>query len=205
MILKRKIRTAEESMEGAVMTLAFAAVWYGSLIRVAMTAKQNTIFIFFIVGILPVYTGITIIRRALYYRKLHREYKKNPPSRGKIAGVVKELKADENSNRRTRRSYYYLLIDVGYQEGFNPVRIKSDAYSFPVHEYLASPYVEVYDDKSGWHHAIDGFQLKRRKKDPGILLENGNVPEKEFHDNNNLVKIVWIMVLIYIIYQILFS
>lgn len=192
-------------MEGAGFALLFAAVWYASLIRAAMTAKPDAIFIFLIAGIFPLYTGMNIIRKALYYRKLHESYKKNPPNRGRIAGVVKEIRPSENGNRRSHRSCYYLLIDVEYQEGFHPVRIKSDAYGFPVHEYLSSPYVEVYDDESGWHHTVDGFQLKKRKKDPGIRLENGGVPRKEFHESNSLGKIVFVIVLIYIIYQTIFS
>ena len=59
--MKRKIRPAEEEMGNVVFLILFVILWYSSLIGSLLTGGiHTTALLFFVAGLLPVYTAVTI-------------------------------------------------------------------------------------------------------------------------------------------------
>ena len=72
--MKRKIRPAEEEMGNVVFLILFVILWYSSLIGSFLTGGTHTAaLLFFVAGLLPVYTAVTMIRKALFYRRQRAE------------------------------------------------------------------------------------------------------------------------------------
>lgn len=76
--------------------------------------------------------------------------------------IVREYYDEYDSkNRRRRIAYYFLIVDMVDSATGTVQTIKSEPYRIPLYKYLASPYVQIYTDKTGWKHVIDGLQLKK--------------------------------------------
>ena len=82
--------------------------------------------------------------------------------------------------------------------------IKSDPYRIPLQKYIGSPYVQVYTDRTGWKHVVDGFQLKEKRSDPDIPLENSNVYLNDFNEPTIFIKIITGIIFILFFLQIFF-
>ena len=170
----RKIRTKRESFPGAIYGLLFSLLWYGVIIKSILEgALAGSHVLFLAAGLLPLYVSFRQIRSALYYRRLHRQYRNGTPRRGRIVDCVKRYCQTRGSRGRIRMEEEYILtIEAERESGIGFETIQSDPYSWPVYRVLSSPEVEVYTDENGWHHVIDGFQYKKRKTDPGIFQED---------------------------------
>lgn len=204
--MRRKIRTANETMDGVIVLLFFTWVWYTILIKnIILGGFQTSLLIFLIAGVLIPAQAVKKIQKALYYRKLHEQcVREQCPSQGRIVNIVREYSDEYDSrNRRRRMTYYYLIIEVTDPDTGTVQTIKSEPYRCPLHKYLASPYVQVYTDQTGWKHVVDGFQLKANRNEPDIPLENSNVYLKDFNQSSVLFQVIFIVVLVLMVFQIL--
>lgn len=154
---------------------------------------------------MPVVQAVRVIQKALHYRRFHEEcMQKSYPKRGRITNITKEEHFEYTSrNRRRRIIEYYLHIEIINNETGVLQTIKSEAYRIPIYKYLASPYVQVYTDESGWKYVIDGFELKKNRNDPDLPLENSNVYSKDFDSPSRVMNIIVILVMIFMLFRIL--
>lgn len=204
-MFRRKIRPAQEEMRGTAFTVVFVLIWYASLMRGILYAGfQNTYLLFLAAGLLPVFTAVQGVRRALFYRRQGREIKgSGSATRGRIVNVIMKSEPYEDSHHRARYRRYYVLV----AEVADPVtgvvnRIESPAYSRPIHRFLASPEVTVYTDRTGWKHYMDDFQWKERKSDPGIF--EGDQVFDEYGTGALFGKVLVILVMLLMLYNIFF-
>ncbi|NCC00855.1 MAG: hypothetical protein EOM34_09265 [Clostridia bacterium] len=200
----RKIRTKRESMAMVPNLLIFSVVWYILLIRNIISEKSiGMSLMFLIAGILPLFMAVQQIRRAVYFRRLHREVMNRPPKRGRIISCNKAFCEVETREAASRKmAEYKLIIQMDDGVSFEPVQIESEPYSWPVYKVLASPEVDVYTDDSGWHHVIDGFHYKKHRSDEGIFKDN---PWEDGlgNDNSRIFNVIWAVLLIIFLISIL--
>lgn len=188
----RKIRTKRESMDGAVTMLLFCAVWFSNIIQDILQSgtPRATILLFAVAGIMPGVIAIQKMQKAFYYRKLHRQAMNRMPEKGRIISYERQIQKRMNSKGRGYDEYEYILIIEIYDNiSYAPKQIRSEAYSWPVYELLASPEVDVYTDDSGWHYTIDGFQYKKHRNDEGIFKQSAweKGPERNFSGITNIL------------------
>ena len=169
----RRIRTKRESLSGVAFGLLFSAIWYSIILKNILAGQaMGNYIIFLIAGLLPLYTSLRQIRRAVYYRKLHEEYQKGRARKGRIIDCVKQYRQTAGSRGRIRMVPEYVLhIELENENGLRSETIQSEPYSWPVYRVLSSPEVDVYTDESGWNHVIDGFHYRKRGE-PGFFREN---------------------------------
>lgn len=204
--MRRKIRTADEEMNGAAGLLLFSIVWYAIIIKnMLANGFHSSMLILLIGGLLAPAQGIRMVQRALYFRRLHEQcIQGERPERGRIVNVTREYHDRYDSDRRRHRiTYYFLTVELISPETGVAYTIKSDAYRIPVHKYLSSPYVEVYTDRGGWKYVIDGFQLKKSRREPDVFQENPYVYEKDIDQPTMLFRVIFIAVLVMMLFQIL--
>ena len=128
-----------------------------------------------------------------------------PPKKGRIISYERQTQRKMNAKGRTYDEYEYTLIIEVYDDmSYAPIQIRSDVYSWPVYEVLASPEVDVYPDDSGWHYTIDGFQYKEHRSDAGIFQENAW--EKGLERNfSRIIKFLGNIVLVCILISMWFE
>ena len=181
----RKIRTKQESTNGAETLILFCGVWFSNIIQQILRSGTLgvSMLVFAVAGLMPAVIAIRNIEKAIYYRKLHRQAMNRPPKKGRIISYERQTQRKMNAKGRTYDEYEYTLIIEVYDDmSYAPIQIRSDVYSWPVYEVLASPEVDVYPDDSGWHYTIDGFQYKKHRSDAGIFQGNAweKGPERNF-------------------------
>lgn len=161
--------------------------------------------VFAVAGLMPAVIAIRNIEKAIYYRKLHRQAMNRPPKKGRIISYERQMQRKMNAKGRTYDEYEYTLIIEVYDDmSYAPIQIRSDVYSWPVYEVLASPEVDVYPDDSGWHYTIDGFQYKEHRSDAGIFQENAW--EKGLERNfSRIIKFLGNIVLVCILISMWFE
>lgn len=114
--MKQKIRPAEEEIGNVAFIFLFLILWYSALLGSVMSGGAGiTVILFFVAGLLPVYSAVTMIRRALFYRKQRADaiaYGQSQP--GRIQGVVRQDVPYHSGKNRTLRyhRYYYLKVDI---------------------------------------------------------------------------------------------
>ena len=201
--MKQKIRPAEEEIGNVAFIFLFVILWYSALLGSVMSGRAGiTVMLFFVAGLLPVYSAVTMIRRALFYRKQRADaiaYGQSQP--GRIQGVVRQDVPYHSGKNRTLRyhRYYYLKVDIT-----NPVTgvtntIQSQGYRKPIHRYLASEQVRVYTDRSGWKYYLEDFRFKERMSDPGIFDDRPLEFEETMAGNGRVVQIIFVIVFILMI------
>ena len=201
--MKQKIRPAEEEIGNVAFIFLFVILWYSALLGSVMSGRAGiTVMLFFVAGLLPVYSAVTMIRRALFYRKQRADaiaYGQSQP--GRIQGVVRQDVPYYSGKNRTLRyhRYYYLKVDIT-----NPVTgvtntIQSQGYRKPIHRYLASEQVRVYTDRSGWKYYLEDFRFKERMSDPGIFDDRPLEFEETMAGNGRVVQIIFVIVFILMI------
>lgn len=171
----RKIRTKQESTNGAEILILFCGVWFSNIIQQILRSGTLgvSMLVFAVAGLMPAVIAIRNIEKAIYYRKLHRQAMNRPPKKGRIISYERQMQRKMNAKGRTYDEYEYTLIIEVYDDmSYAPIQIRSDVYSWPVYEVLASPEVDVYPDDSGWHYTIDGFRYKKHRSDAGIFKED---------------------------------
>lgn len=181
----RKIRTKQESTNGAGTLILFCGVWFSNIIQQILHSGTPgaSMLVFAAAGLIPAFIAVRNIEKAVYYRRLHRQAMKRPSKKGRIISYERQTQRKMNAKGRTYDEYEYTLIIEVYDDmSYAPIQIRSDVYSWPVYEVLASPEVDVYPDDSGWHYTVDGFRYKKHRSDAGIFQENAweKGPERNF-------------------------
>lgn len=176
----RKIRTKRESMDGVITLFLFCAAWFSNIIQDILYSGMSraSLLLFTAAGLIPAVITVQKIQKALYYRKLHRQAMNRRPEKGKIISYERQIQKRTDFRGRVRNEYEYtLIIEIYDNVSYTPRQIRSEAYSWPVYEVLASPEVDVYTDDSGWHYTIDGFQYKNHRSDEGIFQQSARERE----------------------------
>lgn len=193
----RRIRTKRESMPGVPYTILFSLIWYSGLLRSVMNGQAiGELLLFFIAGLLPLTFTFQQIKRAMYFRKLHKQAMQRTPRKGKIVNCQKSYYQERGRRGRIyTKAEYILIIEIQNEGEYSPVQIQSEPYEWPIYRVLSSPNVDVYTDDTGWHHVIDGFEYKKRRSDPGIFSENPwNMDPTE--DRGTLLRVIVYIVMI---------
>ena len=201
--MKQKIRPAEEEIGNVAFIFLFVILWYSALLGSVMSGRAGiTVMLFFVAGLLPVYSAVTMIRRALFYRKQRADaiaYGQSQP--GRIQGVVRQDVPYYSGKNRTLRyhRYYYLKVDITDPVTGVTNTIQSQGYRKPIHRYLASEQVRVYTDRSGWKYYLEDFRFKERMSDPGIFDDRPLEFEETMAGNGRVVQIIFVIVFILMI------
>lgn len=208
--MSRRIRPAEEEVGNIIPTILFMFLWYSGLLGIiASTGFDTMLLLFLVAGLIPLYSVVTSIRRALFYRRQRAEAIAGGQScTGKIRSVVRQDQPyldHTHDHRRIRyRRYYYLEVDMINPDTGVTNTIRSQGYSKPIHRYLSSNKVRVYTDKSGWKYYLEDFQWKQHKNDPDIF----DYP-KEFEDTimgqGNIIQIIFIVIMILMVLNTFFQ
>ena len=207
--MKRKIRPAEEEMGNVAFLILFAILWYACLVASLVNGGTRiTVLLFFVAGLFPVYSAVTMIRKALFYRRQRADAIAYGSSQwGKIRGVMRQdipYRSGEHNTLRYHR-YYYLQVDITDPVTGAVSTIQSQGYRKPIHRYLASAQVRVYTDRSGWKHYLEDFQYKRRMSDPGIFDDRPMEFEETRAGSGRVVQILFIAVFILIVLSSFFQ
>ena len=207
--MKRKIRPAEEEMGNVAFLILFAILWYACLVAALVTGGTRiTVLLFVVAGLFPVYTAVTMIRKALFYRRQRADAIAYGSSQlGKIRGVMRQdipYRSGEHNTLRYHR-YYYLQVDITDPVTGAVSTIQSQGYRKPIHRYLASAQVRVYTDRSGWKHYLEDFKYKERMRDPGIFDDRPMEFEETRAGSGRAVQILFIAVFILIVLSSFFQ
>lgn len=207
--MKRKIRPAEEEMGNVAFLILFAILWYACLVASLVNGGTRiTVLLFFVAGLFPVYSAVTMIRKALFYRRQRADAIAYGSSQsGKIRGVMRQdipYRSGEHNTLRYHR-YYYLQVDITDPVTGAVSTIQSQGYRKPIHRYLASAQVRVYTDRSGWKHYLEDFQYKRRMSDPGIFDDRPMEFEETRAGNGRVIQVLFIAVFILIVLSSFFQ
>ena len=207
--MKRKIRPAEEEMGNVAFLILFAILWYACLVAsIVNGGTRITVLLFFVAGLFPVYSAVTMIRKALFYRRQRADAIAYGSSQsGKIRGVMRQdipYRSGEHNTLRYHR-YYYLQVDITDPVTGAVSTIQSQGYRKPIHRYLASAQVRVYTDRSGWKHYLEDFQYKRRMSDPGIFYDRPMEFEETRAGNGRVIQVLFIAVFILIVLSSFFQ
>ena len=207
--MKRKIRPAEEEMGNVAFLILFAILWYACLVASLVNGGTRiTVLLFFVAGLFPVYSAVTMIRKALFYRRQRADAIAYGSSQsGKIRGVMRQdipYRSGEHNTLRYHR-YYYLQVDITGPVTGAVSTIQSQGYRKPIHRYLASAQVRVYTDRSGWKHYLEDFQYKRRMSDPGIFDDRPMEFEETRAGNGRVIQVLFIAVFILIVLSSFFQ
>ena len=207
--MKRKIRPAEEEMGNVAFLSLFAILWYACLVAsIVNGGTRITVLLFFVAGLFPVYSAVTMIRKALFYRRQRADAIAYGSSQsGKIRGVMRQdipYRSGEHNTLRYHR-YYYLQVDITDPVTGAVSTIQSQGYRKPIHRYLASAQVRVYTDRSGWKHYLEDFQYKRRMSDPGIFDDRPMEFEETRAGNGRVIQVLFIAVFILIVLSSFFQ
>lgn len=207
--MKRKIRPAEEEMGNVAFLILFAILWYACLVAsIVNGGTRITVLLFFVAGLFPVYSAVTMIRKALFYRRQRADAIAYGSSQwGKIRGVMRQdipYRSGEHNTLRYHR-YYYLQVDITDPVTGAVSTIQSQGYRKPIHRYLASAQVRVYTDRSGWKHYLEDFQYKRRMSDPGIFDDRPMEFEETRAGNGRVIQVLFIAVFILIVLSSFFQ
>ena len=207
--MKRKIRPAEEEMGNVAFLILFAILWYACLVASLVNGGTRiTVLLFFVAGLFPVYSAVTMIRKALFYRRQRADAIAYGASQlGKIRGVMRQdipYRSGEHNTLRYHR-YYYLQVDITDPVTGAVSTIQSQGYRKPIHRYLASAQVRVYTDRSGWKHYLEDFQYKRRMSDPGIFDDRPMEFEETRAGNGRVIQVLFIAVFILIVLSSFFQ
>lgn len=207
--MKRKIRPAEEEMGNVAFLILFAILWYTCLVASLVNGGTRiTVLLFFVAGLFPVYSAVTMIRKALFYRRQRADAIAYGSSQlGKIRGVMRQdipYRSGEHNTLRYHR-YYYLQVDITDPVTGAVSTIQSQGYRKPIHRYLASAQVRVYTDRSGWKHYLEDFQYKRRMSDPGIFDDRPMEFEETRAGNGRVIQVLFIAVFILIVLSSFFQ
>lgn len=108
----RKIRTKQESTNGAETLILFCGVWFSNIIQQILRSGTLgvSMLVFAVAGLMPAVIAIRNIEKAIYYRKLHRQAMNRPPKKGRIISYERQTQRKMNAKGRTYDEYEYTLI-----------------------------------------------------------------------------------------------
>ena len=194
--MKRKIRPI-------AFLVLFVILWYSTLIgSLASNGVRTPVLLFLVVGLFPVYSAVTVVRKALFYRRQRAEAVAYGHSQlGRIRSVTRQdvpYRSGEHNTLRYHR-YYYLQVDITDPVTGAVSTITSQGYRKPIHRYLASDQVRVYTDRSGWKHYLEDFQYKERKSDSGIFDDRPMEFDETAAGSGRVMQILFVIVFILIV------
>ncbi len=199
-MFRKEIRTAAEEAGGLFYTLLFSAVWYVSIFQVVFRGGfQPVLILFLLAGLLPLEAALRQFRRARNARAIHqRALAEITPFPGTIRAVQRAAVPVSHSRGRVSYAWQYQL-QVEFQVPGDPAprQITSEPYRMPISNYLASTEVDVYPLPDGWHFVLDGFHRKENPRDPGPF------PMMEHSYGSFLARLIFVLFLLYILFQIL--
>ncbi len=201
--MRRVIRPAEEEMGNVIPVFLFTFLWFGSILgSMAVSGFHMTLCLFLAAGLLPLYTAVNGIRRALFYRRQRREaVALGDVKYGRICGVIRKdmpYYSGKHNVLRYRR-YYHLQVEITDPVTGAVSTVESQGYRRQIHRYLASDQVSVYTDRSGWKYFLEDFRWKEHKSDPGVFDDRPMDFEETTAGSNNIVQILFIVIFILII------
>ena len=166
--MQKKIYTKKESLRNTwtivgVGILLLLLLWLWSV-----HWKNGVIFLAY--GVL-LGLGIWQTMESMKWRKKHQHCMETQiPNKGWIVDCVSETVIHRRGRGRRYEEYlYHLIVEMYLPGSAEPVIIRSDAYTWPVYQALASADVNVYplDTESGY--ILDGFRYKSDENQPDIL------------------------------------
>lgn len=170
---KKRFRPIQEELKGPLLSGVFCVIWYVPLLgQVYGGGFSVNLMVFLLAGIFPLYGAVTGAGRALFYRRQRKQAVNRGNKRpGKIVNIIRTLERRTGSTRsRSGSCYcYYLEVEITDPVTGVPNIIRSDAYREPIDRYLGSPYVQVYEDDTGWRYFLEDFQMKEHAWDPDIF------------------------------------
>lgn len=201
--MKRRIRPAEEEIGNVGFSFLFTILWYAGL---AASIRSGgfilTHLLFLAAGLIPIYTMITMIRRAFFYRKQREDAIAYGHSQlGRIQSVMRQDVPYYSGKHHTLRYHRYYYLDVELTDPVTGVTnvIRSQGYRRPIHRYLASDTVRVYTDRSGWKHYLEEFQFKAHRNDPGAFDDRPMDFEETAAGSGRFVQILFAVIVILMI------
>ena len=201
--MKRKIRPAEEEMGNIAFLVLFVILWYSTLIgSLASNGVRTPVLLFLVAGLFPVYSAVTVVRKALFYRRQRAEAVAYGHSQlGRIRSVTRQdvpYRSGEHNTLRYHR-YYYLQVDITDPVTGAVSTITSQGYRKPIHRYLAWHQLPVYTARSGWKHYLGDFQYKERKSDSGIFDDRPMEFDETAAGSGRVMQILFVIVFILIV------
>lgn len=193
----KKFRPVQEETENMFFAVLFIVIWYGTLIRTGLSSGFHaSLFAFMIFGLVPLFTMIQGVRRAWFYRRQRKEaINRGAPVQGRIVNVTRQTVYSNQNNSGRGRFCYCLTVEIVDSMTGGTSQFQSEPYCHPIHRFLASPYVQVYTDASGWKRYLEGFQLKQHKNDPDIF--NGAKEFEELHTGFPIMKVVFVAIFLW--------
>ncbi len=203
--MRKNIRPADEEIGNFIPLILFSILWYGIVLgSIAETGFSMFMLVFLVGGMLPLFTMVNSVRRALFYRKQRADaIAFGNVSSGRITGVTRQdvpYTVGEHNRIRYQR-YYFLQVEVTDPVTGVSHQLESQGYRKPVHRYLSSDCVKVYTDQSGWKHYIEGFQWKEHKSDPDIFPTPKEYEEMHF-GSGVVFQIIFVVILLLMIYNV---
>lgn len=207
--MRRKTRPANEEFGNILYSVLFVILWYSGITRALISGGYRfTLLLFLVAGLIPLYTVFMQVRRAMFYRRQRAQaIAWGNYSMGRITGVTvqKEPYYAENRQRARYRNYYYYQVEIVDPSTGVENTIQSEGYRKPLHRYLASDRVKVYQDQSGWKYYLEEFQYKKHRNDPGILLYSPRDFEETAAGSSSFLQILIFIVMILMIFNIIFQ
>lgn len=202
--MKRTVRPAEEEMGRSVPVFLFSFLWMLILsVNLIAGGASITLLLFMAVGLLPLFTAVNIVRRALFYRRQRAEaIAAGDVKTGKIRGVSRKAVpyyTGRHNNILRYRRYYCLQVEITDPVTGAVSTIESQDYSKPVYRWLAGDRVRVYVDRSGWKYFLEDFQWKEKKSDPGIFDDRPFDFEETMSGNGSIIQIIFLVLFVLIV------
>ncbi len=208
MIIRHRIRPAEEEIGNLLPILLFVILWHSGLGSIIINRGfQTSLVIFLAAGLLPLVQMSANIRRAFFYhRQRAAAIALGHAAEGRIMNVTRQTVSDTSGRHNSvrYRKYYYLTVEMTDPYTGASTTIQSQAYRVPVHRYLCSDRVTVYTDQSGWKHYLENLQWKRHRNDPDLFG-----PPREFEElhlgSEKIGQIILIVILIFMLINVIFQ
>lgn len=178
--MSKEIYTKKESLQNTWKIVGLAVYLCAFLLIGSFSWKNGIIYLAY--GVL-LGLGIWQTMEALRWRKKHQMcVETQVPQKGWIVDCVSEtISHYRGRGLRYEEVLYYLMVEMYLPGLAEPVTIRSDAYTWPVYQNLASADVNVYPSDTDAGYTLDGFQYKSDKSQPDILPSSlrKSLPEKK--------------------------
>ena len=192
----RKIYTKKESLQNTWKIVGLAVYLCAFLLIGSFSWKNGIIYLAY--GVL-LGLGIWQTMEALRWRKAHQRcVETQVPQKGWIVDCVSEtITHYRGRGLRYKEHLYYLVVEMYLSGLTEPVTIRSDAYTWPVYQSLASADVNVYSSETEAGYTLDGFHYKSHESEQDILPQTlrKTLPEKEI-DIEVVAILLVVMVLV---------
>lgn len=202
--MRRKIYTRKESLKITWVILG-VIVWLCALGWVAPFFWKETKM--YVAVLILTGWGILHMAQALKRRKKHQMcVATQTPQKGRIVDCIGETKTRWviHLNGLATEYLYYLVVEMYPQGQATPVSIRSDAYTWPVYQELASTEVDIYESDTESGYTLDGFQYKSDKTEPDILPESlrKSLPGSDYDPGASVIVVILALLMLILFYII---